>query len=111
MTELAGHRVCAVHELTVQQQPDADALRDGHRDQVTHVLGVAAEPELASAQAFAAFSSSTGRPIAASIIRRDPRRPSRGSARTPGVRLVDAPGQADAHAFARQPRVCGPQRA
>ena len=46
MTELAGSRVAAVDQLSIQQQADADAFGDGDREQVTDVLGVAAEPEL-----------------------------------------------------------------
>jgi len=44
--ELPGHRSLAVDQLPVQEQADADPLRDRDSEQVADVLGMAAEPEL-----------------------------------------------------------------
>src|SRR5206468_10139655 len=46
MSELAGQRPAAADHLPVEKQADPNPFRDGHSDDVPHMLRVTAEPEL-----------------------------------------------------------------
>jgi hypothetical protein len=111
VAELAGHGVGAVHQLAVDEKPDADAFRHGDGDEVPDVLGVLAEPELGEGagvggvleedgQADDRFEHGPqvhGRPAQ---VRREHQVPLR----------VDAAGEADADAFDARRRKLRPER-
>ena len=111
MAELAGHRSGAMHQLSVEQQPDADAFRHGHRDDVADVLGVTAEPEFGQRTRVGGVLHVHRQPDGGlDHLRELHRSPAQVRREHQSAAVVDAPGQADAHALAQHARMGAAQR-
>ncbi len=101
MAEFARHRSGTMHQLPVEQQPDADALRHGHRHDVVDVFGVAAEPEFGQRTRVGGVldvDRQTHRGL--DHLGELHRSPAQVRRKHQSAAVVDAPGQADAHALA-----------
>ena len=110
MPELPGHRVCAVHQLPVQQHADTDAFRHGDGNEVSKVFIVPAEPDFAERAGVRRVLHVDGQPrrrlehlpqvhVPPAEVRRE---------HEPSGR-IDSSGQADANPFAHHPRMRGAQ--
>ena len=106
MAELASHRPGAVHQLSVQQQPHADAFRHRHRDDVADVLGVTAEPQLGECTRVGGVLHVHGQPDGRlDHLRQLHRTPTEVRREHQTAAVVDAAWKADAHPFAQHPRM------